>query len=117
MVRREPGEPYYRMSVAEASVMYSQDDATLIDVRRPDEYAEGHVKGALLNPVDDLLSRFDEIPRNKKVLFFCSQGVRSGLACEMAAAIGIDVENLYNVEDGTPTWIEHGHPTNYGSDP
>ena len=116
MVRREPGEPYYRMSVAEASDMYGQNDIAFIDVRRPDEYAEGNVKGALPIPVEDVLARVDDIPSDKKLLFICAQGVRSGLACEMAAAMGIDVDNLYNVEDGTPTWIEHGHPTSYGSD-
>ena len=55
-------------------------------------------------PVDDVGSRVDELPKDKKLLFICAQGFRSGLACEMAAAMGIDSENLYNVEDGTPTW-------------
>ena len=43
-------------------------------------------------------------------------GVRSGLACEMAASMGINPENLYNIEEGTPTWIENGYPTDYGNE-
>ena len=58
----------------------------------------------------------NELPTGKKLLFICAQGARSGLACEMAAAMGIDSENLFNVEDGTATWIEKGNPTSYGSD-
>ena len=116
MPRQEPGEPYYRLSSDEAHGMYGDDDVVVVDVRRPDEYAEGHVKGALYIPVDDVLARIDELPKDKKLLFICAQGVRSGLACEMAAAMGIDSENLFNIEDGTPAWVDKGYPTSYGSD-
>jgi rhodanese-related sulfurtransferase len=74
------------------------------------------VKGAIYIPVDDVLARIDELPSDKKLLFICAAGVRSGLACEMAAAMGIESERLFNVEDGTPAWIEKGHPTSYGTD-
>lgn len=117
MPRREPGEPYSRISSDEAANMHGSDDVAFVDVRRPDEYAEGHVQNAIFIPVDDVLARIDELPTDKKLLFICAQGVRSGLACEMAAAMGIDPESLYNIEDGTPTWVEKGHPTSYGSDP
>ena len=117
MPRQEPGEPYFRITSDEASEMHGNEDVVFIDVRRPDEYAEGHIKDALFIPVDDVLARIDELPADKKLLFICAQGVRSGLACEMAAAMGIDSENLYNIEDGTPTWIAFNPPTSYGGDP
>jgi rhodanese-related sulfurtransferase len=117
MPRQEPGEPYYRVSVDEAAEMYEDDDVVFVDVRRPDEYAQGHIKGALFITVDDVMARFDELPQDKKLLFICAQGVRSGLACEMAAAMGVDSERLYNVEDGTPAWVEKHYPASYGSDP
>lgn len=117
MARQEPGEPYYRISVEDAVAMHGRDDVAFIDVRRPDEYAEGHIKNAIFIPVDDVLARFEELPTDKKLLFICAQGVRSGLACEMAAAMGIDPEDLYNIEEGTPAWIEKGNPTSYGTEP
>ena len=117
MPRREAGEPYYRISLDEAKELYGDDDVAVVDVRRPDEYAQGHVKDATFIPVDDVLARIDELPTDKKLLFICAQGVRSGLACEMAAAMGIDGENLYNVEDGAPAWVEKGLPTSYGDEP
>ena len=67
-------------------------------------------------PVDDLLGRIQELPDDQRLLFICAQGVRSGLACEMAAAMGLDSGKLYNIEDGTPAWIEKGLPSNYGAD-
>ena len=66
--------------------------------------------------LDDLLGRIQELPDDQRLLFICAQGVRSGLACEMAAAMGLDSGKLYNIEDGTPAWIEKGLPSNYGAD-
>ena len=117
MPRQDPGEPYYRISIDEAAEQYDDDGVTFIDVRRPDEYVEGHIKDALFITVDDVLARIDDLPEDKKLLFICAQGVRSGLACEMAAAMGIDSERLFNIEEGTAAWIEKGHPTSYGAEP
>jgi rhodanese-related sulfurtransferase len=116
MPRQDPGEPYYRISIDEAAAFYGADDVAVVDVRRPDEYTGGHVKGAIFIPVDDVLARIEELPAEKKLLFICAQGVRSGLACEMAAAMGIDAERLFNIEDGTDAWIEKGNPASYGAD-
>ena len=116
MPRREPGEPYYRINLDEAAEMYGADDVVVVDVRREDEYGAGHIKGAMHVPVDDVLARVEELPNGKKLLFICEVGVRSGLAAEMSAAMGVDSENLYNIEDGTQAWISRGLPTSYGED-
>ncbi len=117
MARRDPGEPYTRISPEEAHQMLQDDDSVAIDVRQPDEYKAGHIKGALFITVDDVMQRIDELPKDKKLLFICAAGVRSGLACEMAAAMGIEPERLFNIEDGTPTWISENLPTSYGDEP
>ena len=117
MARREPGEPYYRLDSDEAATHFGDEDVVFVDVRQPDEYAQGHIQGALFITVDELLARIDELPKDKTLMFICTVGVRSGLACEMAAAMGYDTEKLYNIEDGIPTWVEKGYPTSYASDP
>jgi rhodanese-related sulfurtransferase len=116
MPRKDAGEPYYRISIDEAAEMYGKEDTVVIDVRREDEYKEGHVKDALFITLDNLLGGIDELPKDKKLLFICAQGVRSGVAAEMAAAMGFDGENLYNIEEGTDAWINGGHPTSRGTD-
>ena len=116
MPRQEQGEPYYRLSIEEAAEMYGDDEVVFVDVRRPDEYIDGHIKEALFITVDDVLARIDELPKDKKLLFICAQGVRSGLAAEMAAAMGYEQEKLFNIEEGTQAWIDKGNPTSYGSD-
>ena len=119
MARQDPGEPYYRVDSDEAAQMLQTegDNAVTVDVRRDDEWVSGHVTNAIHIPIDDLLGRIDELPKDKKLLFICAAGVRSGLACEMAAAMGYPAQSLYNIEDGTPAWIEKNHPTSYGNDP
>ena len=116
MARQDSGEPYWRISLDEAKAMMDSGNAVVIDVRKPDEWASGHVAGAIHIPVDDVLARIDELPQDKKLLFICAAGVRSGLACEMAAAMGLESNRLYNIEEGTPTWIEKGYPTSTGTD-
>ena len=119
MARQNPGEPYYRVDSNEASSMLETDpdNTVVVDVRRDDEWVTGHVSGAIHVPIDDLSDRIDQVPQDKKVLFICAAGVRSGLACEVAASMGYDAENLYNIEDGTPAWISGDHPTTFGEDP
>ena len=119
MARREPFEPYYRIDSNEAKMMLDADpdNIVVVDVRNDDEWASGHVTGAIHVFIDELMDRMDEVPRDKKLLFICAIGVRSGLGCEHALSMGYDTENLYNIEDGTPAWIEGGHPTSYGNDP
>ncbi len=119
MARQDPGEPYFRVDSDEAAQILERDKdgAVMVDVRRDDEWVAGHVKGAIHIPVDDLLGRIDEVPKGKKLLFICAAGVRSGLACELAASVGLPPDDLYNVEDGTPTWIEKNHPTSFGNEP
>ena len=116
MPRRETGEPYYRVNLDEAADMYNNENSLVIDVRRPDEYMNGHVKNATHIVVDNLYSEIDSLPKDKNLMFICEVGVRSGLACEMAAAMGLDPEKLFNIEDGTGSWIAKGLPSSTGSE-
>ncbi len=111
--RQDPGEPYRRISVHEALEL-QKAGGLVVDVRRPDEWVTGHAQDALHIPVDDVLTEAEgKLPKDRNLLFICAAGVRSGLACEMAAALGFDTDHLYNIEEGTPVWIEQQLPTVY----
>ena len=116
MVKNNPGEPYSRISSEEALEMQKNGDSTVIDVRNEDEYHLGHVKNALWIPVDEIVQRMEELPEEGNLLFICAVGARSGLAAEYASSLGIDSSRLFNIEDGTPTWISKGLPTSSGHD-
>jgi rhodanese-related sulfurtransferase len=82
--------------------------AELVDVREPAEYAAGHIPGARLVPLSDFLARPREHVERDPVVFVCAVGVRSAVACEMAAAIGL--RRVYNLEGGTVAWGASGLP-------
>ena len=46
MAKQVEGEPYFRMSVDEASDLHDNEEYAFVDVRRLDEYVEGHVQKA-----------------------------------------------------------------------
>ena len=113
--RQEQGEPYRRISVEEALEMQG-GGALVVDVRDATEWASGHVRDARHIHVDTLLMEADgQLPKDRDLLFICQAGVRSALACEYVKALGFDQARLYNVEEGTPVWIERSLPTDYGA--
>jgi len=52
----------------------------LLDVRTPQEFASGHIPGAVNIPVDELRSRLSEVPRDRKIAAYCQVGQRGYLA-------------------------------------
>jgi phage shock protein E len=66
-----------------------QRGATLVDVRTPNEYAEGHIAGAVNIPVQELAQRMNEVgSRDAAVVVYCRSGVRSRRAAEMLKEAG-----------------------------
>ena len=61
MPRQVEGEPYNRISVDEAVEFHGSDELAFIDVRRMDEYFEGHVSDAQFITVDEILARIEEL--------------------------------------------------------
>ncbi len=87
----------------------AQGKILLIDVREDDEYADGHVAGALLRP----LSRFDvgnlPPPSDKTIVMICRSGRRSAAALEMAQAQGRHDMRLHYL-GGMLGWGGAGEP-------
>jgi hydroxyacylglutathione hydrolase len=77
------------VSVPEARVLLDADrDARILDVRKPAEYAEGVVPGALLVPLAELGRRLDEVPRDGTIYIFCGTGLRSTIAASLLTREG-----------------------------
>lgn len=108
MAVKNPGEPFTRISVAEAKEKIEAGNVQIIDTRQPGEYIGGHVPEALNIPHMAVVNRKDDLEQGKELVFICESGARSALACEFAAALGFT--NLYNVEGGTAAWRKAGYP-------
>ena len=71
---------YKQVSMSEAAeIIKSESDYIILDVRRPDEFAEGHIPGAINIPNESIGN--DEIPalpdKNRLILVYCRSGRRS----------------------------------------
>jgi len=71
-----------------------QQGAVIIDVRSPQEFQGGHIKGAINIPLDKLANSLSKIPKNKTVITCCASGMRSG------SALGILKSNGYEAHNG-----------------
>ena len=82
---------------------------TVIDVRPPEEYAQGHVAGAHNVPLDRLQERLKDLPPDRQVVAYC-RGPWCVLSFEAVARLreaGFDARRL---QDGLPQWRQAGFP-------
>src|SRR5262245_15378384 len=63
--------------------------AVVVDVREPEEFANGHVPGAVNLPQADLATRLNEVPRDRPVFVICQSGFRSLRAAQFLSQRGM----------------------------
>jgi rhodanese-related sulfurtransferase len=79
--------------------------AHVVDVRTPEEFAAGHIPGAVNIPVDELRERSTEIPP-ADVIVYCQVGQRGHTAATLLRELGIAADNL---DGGYRTWVHAPH--------
>ncbi|MGT2754360.1 rhodanese-like domain-containing protein [Streptococcus ovis] len=89
------------ISITELKTLLDTETINLIDVRETDEFAAGHVPGAINLPLSELVSRYTELDTDKPYHIICQMGGRSAQACAFLASEGCDVTN---VNGGTGAW-------------
>ncbi len=114
-MKREPGEPFSRLSTDEAQQMLGKDQIVLVDVRGKEDYMKGHIPGARSIELEQVYSRIRELSGAPALLFVCYRGMTSALACEVAAAAGH--EEVYNLEGGMDGWLSRKLPVKAGPSP
>ena len=78
----------------------------LVDVRRPGEWSEDHIPGALHIPLNELLASFEELDRTRPVAAYCAGGYRSSIATSLLERAGF--EDVVNLSGGFDAWCEAG---------
>ncbi len=97
-------------SIADLAAAKQAGPVQLVDVRSVEEFAAGHVAGAINLPLDQfslLDPRLGSLDKSKPVYAICASGARSAHASKEFASGGWQI---YNVAGGTKAWIAAGHP-------
>jgi rhodanese-related sulfurtransferase/DNA-binding transcriptional ArsR family regulator len=86
---------------------------TVLDVRPPEEFAAGHVPGAVNIPVQELEKRFRELPKRKEIIAYCRGPfcLMSYEAVQLLRKRGLKARRL---QDGMPEWRIAGLPIETG---
>lgn len=84
-----------------------EQDAILIDVREPAEYANKHIQGASLLPLGKI--SVNDLPTtDKKIVIYCQKGGRGNSAC-VKLTDQDDATVVYNLEGGIEAWQQAGN--------
>lgn len=83
----------------------------LVDVRQPEEYRQGHIKGAKLIPLHQLGTRMQELPVGREIVCVCHTGNRSRSATKKLSAAGF---NAVNLRGGMIAWMRASLPVKKG---
>lgn len=87
----ESDATYRQISMSEAvEMMTSESDYIILDVRRPDEFASGHIPNSINIPNESIgTNEIDELPdKNQLILVYCRSGNRSKQASEKLVKLG-----------------------------
>lgn len=92
------------------------DDAVVLDVREPDEFAAGHIRDTLHIPMGAVPERLPELPDDARLVVVCRSGGRSARVTAYLRQEGIDAVNL---DGGMRAWVAAQRPihSDTGSDP
>jgi rhodanese-related sulfurtransferase/DNA-binding transcriptional ArsR family regulator len=110
LVGRDDLEPIGR---AELARRLRNGTITLIDVRPPEEYAQGHIAGAVSVPLDRIAEFARKVPRRRKVVAYC-RGPYCVYALDAVAQLRERGVEAFRLEDGVAEWRAGGLPIEAG---
>lgn len=99
--------PSQTLSPAAYQAQFMDAPHLLIDVRTAEEFASGHIPGAVNIPVDALQRRLNEVPGDEPVVVYCRSGNRSAQASQILAQAGYS--DIYDL-GGINAWAAQGLP-------
>ena len=96
------------MSVPTVSPAEVPEDAVILDVREDDEWAAGHIPGAVHVPMNTMPNHLDEIPKDRDVVVACKSGARSAAVTNYLRQLGWT--RVRNLDGGLEAWAKAGKP-------
>lgn len=102
-----------RVGVEEFDKLRADKANTVLDVRTPDEFAKGHIPGAVLLDFNspDFPKKVAQLDKNKTYLVHCAAGGRSAKACALMDKL--EFKNLVDLQPGFRAWEKAGKPVEH----
>lgn len=98
------------LDVSKYEKKMAQPDVQLVDVRTPEEFAEGHLENAINIDItaDDFDSKIAALDKEKPVMVYCKAGGRSAKASSRLNELGF--KNISDLEGGIINWNSENKP-------
>jgi rhodanese-related sulfurtransferase/DNA-binding transcriptional ArsR family regulator len=112
-LREEFSDGEAELPRADLQHMLRKGEAVLIDVRPGIEFEHGHVRGALSIPIEELPSRVDELPRDRRIVAYC-RGAYCLFADEAVALLRERGYDAVRLDGGWPEWLTEGRSVTAG---
>ncbi|PHS10492.1 MAG: rhodanese [Kordia sp.] len=93
------------LTQADWSTSIKKDNTVILDVRTPNEWAEGIIENAVLINIlepESFMGEIENLDKSKNYYVYCRSGARSGQACQVMNSIGINETN--NLSGGILEW-------------
>jgi rhodanese-related sulfurtransferase len=108
--QRNPTVQLLTAQAYNADFLDKNENHFLLDVRRPDEFASGHIAGATNINVDYLADQLSRVPKDVPVVIYCRSGNRSAVAANILAEAGYT--EIYDM-GGIIDWQRASYPIEY----
>jgi ArsR family transcriptional regulator len=108
--RRDSLEPVSRDEIMRRM---REGSVTVLDVRPTDEYADGHLPGAINIPIAAIQHRLSELPADREIVAYC-RGAYCVFSFEAVAALRAHGFAARRLQDGLPEWRAAGLPVETG---
>lgn len=98
-------DAYHLISSEAAEDLVERGDVTVLDVRSPQEYGDGHLRDSLnirFDSLDVLPPELEKLDRDTPILAYCRTGNRARKSC--AQLINNGFTNVYNMDKGILDW-------------
>jgi len=110
-----------KITLSQTKKFFDRGGVVILDARDPEEYAEGHIRGALSAPTDSKMGDIEWLQTMAKdprpIICYCSGG-----DCELSIELATELtrtghRRVLVFEDGFPAWQNAGYPVQEGSAP
>lgn len=98
------------ISISAAIHSFNQDAAIFIDTRSNNDFANGHITGAINIPAQDLEKRIDDLNKykDKQLIVYCQTGTQNNKPCKFLAKSGFS--SVLSLKGGLNAWTNESYP-------